>query len=107
MLNNATAGLFVMTTCLNGYFTDPQQQSLGEAVLLNPLGGAFGVIASTGLNQPGPQHAFNLALYQNLFGKGMTLGEAMLMARTATMDQDVRNTYLLLGDPTMCIYPRR
>lgn len=107
LLNNATAGLFVMTTCLNGYFTDPQQQSLGEAVLLNPLGGAFGVIASTGLNQPGPQHAFNLALYQNLFGKGMTLGEAMLMARTATMDQDVRNTYLLLGDPTMCIYPRR
>lgn len=106
-LNNSTTGLFVMTTCLNGYFTDPQQQSLGEAVLLNPLGGAFGVIASSGLSQPAPQHAFNLALYQNLFGKGMTLGEAMLMARTVAQDQDVRNTYLLFGDPTMCIYPRR
>jgi hypothetical protein len=107
VLNNVTAGLFVMTTCLNGYFTDPQQQSLGEAVLLNPLGGAFGVIASSGLSQPAPQHAFNLALYQNLFGKGMTLGEAMLMARAVAQDQDVRNTYLLFGDPTMCIYPRR
>jgi hypothetical protein len=106
-LNNATAGLFVMTTCLNGYFTDPQQQSLGEAVLLNPLGGAFGVVASSGLSQPAPQYAFNLALYQNLFGKGMTLGEAMLMARTVALDQDVRSTYLLFGDPTMSIYPRR
>ena len=106
-LNNSATGLFVMTTCLNGYFTDPQQQSLGEAVLLNPLGGAFGVIASSGLTQPGPQHAFNLALYQNLFGKGMTLGEAMLMARTVAQDQDVRNTYLLFGDPTLSVYPRR
>lgn len=96
-----------MTTCLNGYFTDPQQQSLAEAVLLNPLGGAFGVIASSGLNHPGPQQVFNLALYQNLFGKGMTLGEAMLLARNAALDQDVRNTYLLFGDPTMCINPRR
>ncbi len=106
-LSNSAAGLFVMTTCLNGYFTDPQQQSLGEAVLLNPLGGAFGVITSTGLNQPEPQRAFNLALYQNLFGKGLTLGEALTAARAATHDQDVRNTYLLFGDPTMTISPRR
>ena len=106
-LTNTAPGLFVMTTCLNGYFTDPQQQSLGEAVLLNTPGGAFAVIASSALNQPGTQQSFNLLLYQYLFGKGMTLGEALIMARTVVVDQDVRNTYVLFGDPTLRVVPRR
>ena len=106
-LTNPTASLFVMTSCLNGFFTDPQQQSLGEAVLTTAPGGAFAVIASSGLNQPAPQNVFNLTLYQGLFSQGLTLGEAMTAARAAAADADVRNTYVLFGDPTMRVSTRR
>ncbi|MBI3424412.1 MAG: DUF11 domain-containing protein [Acidobacteria bacterium] len=100
-LTNAAPSLFVMTTCLNGYFPDPSQTSLGEAVLLNAPGGAFAVVSSSALNTPGPQYAFNLALYQSLFSEGKTLGEALTAARLAAGDKDVRNSYVLLGDPTL------
>ncbi len=106
-LTNAATSLFVMTTCLNGYFTDQQQQSLSEAVLLDTPGGAFAVVSSSGLNFPGPQRVFNLTLYQGLFGSGLTLGEALTAARAAVNDQDVRNTYVLFGDPTMRVSARR
>src|SRR5207247_2400724 len=38
-MTNRSLGLFVMTTCLNGYFPDPTQTSLSEAVLLDTAGG--------------------------------------------------------------------
>ena len=107
LLTNAGTSLFVMTTCLNGYFTDPVQRSLSEAVLLDTPGGAFGAIASSGLNDAASQNVFNLTLYQNLFGKGLTLGEAMTAARLACGDVDVRNTYVLFGDPTLRVSAQR
>ncbi len=100
-LTNTAPSLFVMTTCLNGYFLDPTLTSLSEAVLLDAPGGAFAVVASSGLNEPSPQFVFNMALYQSLFGQGKTLGEAVTAARQAVTDIDVRNTYVLFGDPTM------
>lgn len=106
-LTNPATGLYVLTTCLNGYFADPQQQSLGEALLLNTAGGAFAVVASSALNQPGSQQRFNLLLYQYLFGKGLSLGEALQQARAAVPDADVRNTYILFGDPTLRLSGRR
>ncbi len=99
-LTNTAPGLFVMTTCLNGYFADPVQTSLGEAVLADTAGGAFAVVASSALNTPASQQLFNQAFYQALFGKGLTLGEAMTAARVAAGDKDVRNSYVLFGDPT-------
>jgi uncharacterized repeat protein (TIGR01451 family) len=97
---NSSTGLYVMTTCLNGYFTDPTQLSLGEAMLINAPGGAFAVISSSALNQAYPQKIFNQVLYQSLFTKGMTLGQALTAARQAVTDSDVRNSYVLFGDPT-------
>lgn len=105
-LVNALPALFTMTTCLNGYFIDPLQVSLGEAVLMNAPGGAFAVIASTALNQPSTQISFNQQLYQGLFAQGLTLGEALKTARTVVADQDVRNSYVLFGDPTMRLTSR-
>lgn len=99
-LTNAATGLYVMTTCLNGYFTDPTQMSLGEAMLVNAPGGAFAVIASSALNHAYPQKIFNQVLYQSLFAKGMTLGQALTAARQSVTDNDVRNSYVLFGDPT-------
>ncbi len=100
-LTNRAPGLFVMATCLNGYFIDPRQTGLGEALLLDAPGGALAVAASSALNFPAPQHAFNLSLYRSLFSGGLTLGEAMTAARLAAQDRDVQNSYVLFGDPTL------
>jgi len=101
LLTNPATSLFVMTTCLNGYFIDTNQVSLAEAVLLNSSGGAFAVVASSALNHPTAQQLFNQTLYQALFVQGMSLREAATAARVAAGDRDVRNSYVLLGDPTL------
>ena len=43
----------------------------------------------------------NQALYQFLFnGEGLTIGEAILGAKRAVTDKNVRRTWTLFGDPT-------
>ena len=105
-LTNAAAGLFVMATCLNGYFTDPQQASLGEAVLTTTSGGAFAVVSSTALNEADPQLFFAQTFYRSLM-TGMTLGQAMTAGRLSMGDPDVRNSYVLFGDPTQPLLKRK
>ena len=59
------------------------------------------VWASSGLTDPSPQAVMNKALIQNLFnGQSLTIGEAVLRAKAATDDPDVRRTWILFGDPT-------
>lgn len=100
-LTNAAKSVFVMTTCLNGYFTDPSQTGLSEAVLIDSTGGAFAAVGTSTLIFPEPALFFNRALFQALFGEGRTLGEAMTAARIASGNADVRNSFVLFGDPTM------
>lgn len=101
MLTNAAKSVFVMTTCLNGYFTDPSQTGLSEAVLVESTGGAFVTVGTSALIFPEPALLFNQALFRTLFSEGKTLGEAMTAARLASGDRDVRNSFVLFGDPTM------
>jgi hypothetical protein len=42
----------------------------------------------------------DIDLFGRLFGR-MPIGEAMMKAKLATADTDVRRTWILLGDPTM------
>jgi hypothetical protein len=100
-LTNRLPSLFVMATCLNGYFIGVPQLSLSDALLFNTPGGAFAVVSSSALTSPAPQLTFNRQLYRGLFGAGQTLGEAFNAAKAATPDRDVRNSYVLLGDPTL------
>jgi hypothetical protein len=101
VLNNGAPALWVMMTCLNGYFINPTPFSLSEAVLLNPSGGAIAVIASSTMSVPQPQLTLNQAFYSHLFGGGKTFGEALQAAKQASAHWEVRQTYVLLGDPTM------
>jgi hypothetical protein len=91
---------FVVTmTCLNGYFSDPQQQSLAGALLDGP-GGAVAVWASSGLTESTAQIPMGEALMRLLFSGTTTLGDATRAAKAATDDMDVRRTWMLFGDPT-------
>jgi hypothetical protein len=95
--------LFVMMTCLNGYFTGTGIDSLSEAVLKSPQGGAIAVWASSGVTVPVEQQTANRELYRQLFGADSTptLGDAVRRAKQVTQDPDIRRTWSLFGDPAM------
>jgi len=103
-LNNEHLPLFVMMTCLNGYFHDANIDSLGES-LLKPSGGAAAVWASTGMCLPEGQALMNQDMYRHMFsfvnGRRVTLGEAAMRSKSSMPDIDVRRTWVLLGDPCM------
>jgi hypothetical protein len=103
MKNTDHLSVFVMMTCLNGYFDDPALDSLAESLLKAERGGAVAVWASSAMTLPGAQAAINRQLYLSLFGQGAAarLGEATRAAKAATTDIDTRRTWILIGDPTM------
>ncbi|PYQ27038.1 MAG: hypothetical protein DMF56_22060 [Acidobacteria bacterium] len=102
-LTNAPRLPFVVAmNCFNGYFHDLFTNSLGEALLRNPSGGAIGVWASSGLITTPPQVAMGLEFNRRVFGTTpTTIGDAVLAAKRATNDRDVRRTFILFGDPTL------
>ena len=103
LTNRESLSLFVMMTCLNGYFHDSSSVSLGEALLKGERGGAVAVWASTGMTVPTSQSSVNQELLRLLLDKskrGPTLGEATMKAKSVIADQDVQRTWVLLGDPT-------
>ncbi|HLF83055.1 MAG TPA: C25 family cysteine peptidase, partial [Blastocatellia bacterium] len=109
LTNSDHLSLFVMMTCLNGYFQDAALDSLAESLLKAEHGGAVAVWASSGMTGPGEQAPINQQLYLSLFepgvkkGQALRLGEAIMRAKAATGDLDVRRTWVLLGDPSMRI----
>ena len=105
--NEERLPVFVMMTCLNGYFQDPALDSLAEALLKAEHGGGVAVWSSTGLTVPVEQSVLNQQLYRLLFatrdanGRFLTIGDATTRAKAAVGDADIRRTWVLLGDPTM------
>lgn len=102
LTNTERLPFFVMTTCLNGSFMELGADSLGEALVKAPQGGAIATWASSGLTEPGGQVLVTQTLYQALFGaESYRLGDAVRRAKASTTDPDIRRTWILLGDPTM------
>jgi hypothetical protein len=98
--------ILLSITCLNGYFQDPGTDSLAESLIKVERGGAVAVWASSGMCGAGEQGVINQAIFRLIFDEdtshqALTLGEATLKAKTFTGDSDVRQTYILFGDPTM------
>jgi hypothetical protein len=101
LTNGSRLSLFVMMTCLNGYYEGTGLDSLAESALKAEGGGAFAVWASTGMTEPGAQAAANRELYRIIFTEdGVRLGDAVRRAKHATADPDVRRTWVFFGDPS-------
>jgi hypothetical protein len=103
LTNTDNLSLFTLMNCLNGYFQDVSGDSLSEALLKSDKGGAYAVWTSSGLTSPNEQAVMNQQLYNLLFGDSqgtLTLGEAIQRAKAAITDNDIRRTWILLGDPT-------
>ena len=102
LTNSDRLTIFVMMTCLNGYYTDPAQGGLGKDLLKSERGGAVAVWASSGMTLPDAQAVMNQEAYRQMFSsQGLTIGEAVARAKAAVSNGDVRRTWILLGDPTM------
>jgi subtilisin-like proprotein convertase family protein len=101
LTNSEHLSLFVSMTCLNAYFQDTAVESIAEALVKAPNGGAVAAWASTGMCEPAEQSALNQEFYRLLFGTGsLTIGEAAMKSKSAVKDNDIRRTWVLLGDPT-------
>ncbi len=102
LTNSPYLPFLVSMTCLNGFFQDPYSESLAETFLKAERGGAVAVWTSSGLTLPTEQADMNLELIQLLFnGEGLTIGEAVMRAKQAVTNVDIRRTWILFGDPTL------
>ena len=102
--NQKASPLLVTMTCLNGYFQDPRLASLGESLLKVNQGGVVSVWASSGMTNSGGQQWFNQEFFKQLFGNtNLTIGQAIKTVKSGQVDNDVRRTWILFGDPTMKI----
>ena len=97
--NGPRLPLVVTLSCLNGFFHDVYIESLAEAWLKAPHGGAIAVWASSGLTAAKGQ-----ALITELFSsEGLTLGLAIQRAKATVRPLDLRRTWILFCDPTLRI----
>ena len=102
--NGSQLPVFLIMDCLNGFFQDVYAQPLGVTLILAPNGGGVAVLASSGLNQPAPQTSLDSLVVQNaLGGNDVTVGDAIVKAKSNIADPDVRRTFVLFGDPAMKI----
>jgi hypothetical protein len=100
LTNSPRLPLVLALNCLNGFFHDLYTESLAESLLKAPRGGAVAVWASSGLPLPDEQPSLNQELARILFdGTSPTLGEAVVRAKAAVRDRDLRRSWILFGDP--------
>ena len=103
--NGGRLPVYLLIDCLNGLFQDVYAQSLAKALILAPNGGGVAVWASSGFTNEPPQDSMNLALLQQLAAyPNDPLGLLILHAKNGTTDNDVRRTWVLLGDPSMKLH---
>ncbi len=99
--NRESLSLYVMMTCLNGYYLDPTVSALGELLLRAENGGAIAVWASSTFIYATEQPKLNQEFFRLLYGgRNLTIGEVAAEAIKVVSDTDVRRTFTLFGDPT-------
>ena len=106
LLTNANSqSIFTMLTCLNGYFIRPDADSIGEALLKAPNGGAAAAWASTGQTTPDIQSIMGQRFYNQVAAGNITrIGDLIRDAKSAVPGgSDVRLSWALLGDPMLKI----
>lgn len=105
LTNGNRLPVVIAMNCLNGFFHDVHTDSMAEAFLKAPNGGAVAFWGSSALTQPDQQTLINRELYRLLFTNGLRLGDAVRLAKLAATDGDVRRSWIYFGDPSMKLRP--
>ena len=113
-MTNKNQAFWFMATCSFAH-CDAGRRSSAEVAVLNPNGGAIGVLAATRTVYASPNINLNRSVCDTLFGHKdvthyeMTIGEAIAIGKnllTYSSDQSNRMAYVLLGDPALRLnYP--
>ncbi len=104
--------LFITATCELSQFDDPAQVSPGELMLLNPQGGAIGLITTSRIVFLSENRNLNEKIYvDNIFSmkeKSMpTLGDVIKKTKNESSRVLNQRNFTLLGDPGMRLaYPK-
>lgn len=104
LLTNANGqSIFTMLTCLNGFFVWDRGDSLGEALVRAPNGGAAASWASTTKTTPDYQLMMGERFFRQVgLGNIKRLGDLVMDAKLAIPGgSDVGYSWVLLGDPAM------
>jgi hypothetical protein len=98
-------GLVLQWACESQWYQYPLGNSIGEALVLLTQGGAVASFGPTGISDVDKQVAFYQQLYPRLFQSGLTLGEAIRLAKSQAMSnpqtRPVVEGWNLLGDPAL------
>jgi hypothetical protein len=104
LTNGNKLSFVIVMDCLNGYFQEPRLESMSEAFVRAPAGGAVAAFASSGLTVTYGQRQMELELYRQLYSaQSIAVGDAIKIAKAATTDIDVRHTWIYFGDPSVKI----
>lgn len=102
--NGAKLPLFITLTCEFSRMDDPNRQSAGEALLLNPYGGAIALLSTTRVVYVSGVATLNDSISNMLFEKEdnqyRTFGQILRSAKNGTGSAD-KLRFALLGDPAL------
>ena len=110
-MSNKNQAFWLFVTC-NFAQCDAGKRCAAEAAVLNPKGGAIGILAATRTVYADPNTRLNRSVCDTLFGHSdvfnynMTLGEAVAIGKNQLNNDENKLAYVLLGDPAMRLnYP--
>jgi len=107
LANGDRQAIMINITCLAGMYAHPTTESLTEAMLWNPTGGAVAALGATSLTLPVNQAHLSQALAEAMqVETNQTLGDMLLAAQRSLPRinagvQEVLETFLLFGDPAL------
>ncbi|WKN31300.1 type IX secretion system sortase PorU [Porifericola rhodea] len=102
---------FVTATCEFGRHDYPQQLSGAEALVLNPEGGAIGLVTTARPVFSNTNYLLNLAFYQHIFerpnGQHQRIGDIFRQTKNDALNGRDNRNFSLLADPSMRLaYPQ-
>ena len=110
-MTNKNQAFWLFATC-NFAQCDAGKRSAAETAVLNPKGGAIGILAATRTVYASQNTNLNRSVCDTLFGHSdvfhydMTLGEAISIGKNLLGSDENKLAYVLLGDPCMLLnYP--
>jgi hypothetical protein len=99
--------LFVTATCEFGRHDNPRAISGAEYLLLNPQGGAVGLLTTSRPVYSSTNFILNRAFYNNVFekieGRYQSIGEVFRKTKNQSLNGSVNRNFSLLADPSMTL----
>ncbi len=101
--NTGKLPIFYAATCAFALYDSPKEQSFSEELLNTEGKGAIAVIAASRFCSASPNEALNKAFIKHLFSEsgGLSIGEALRLAKFEVASTSNNEMYHVLGDPSM------